>query len=90
METVESVNRRERFEVAEIPLDGRPDWTGKTLAELQFRQRYGVTVVGIHRGDERLTSPGPNEQLLEQDRLIVIGTADRIAPLRHHEMLQPA
>jgi len=47
-------------------------------------------VVGIHRGDERLTSPGPNEQLLEQDRLIVIGTADRIAPLRHHEMLQPA
>lgn len=85
METVESVNRLERFEVTEIPLDGKTDWTGKTLAELQFRQRYGVTVVGIHRGDERLTSPGPNEQLRQQDRLIVIGTADKIGRLKPGE-----
>ena len=90
METVESVSRLGRFEVTEIPLDGKPDWTGKTLAELQFRQRYGVTVVGIRRGDERLTSPSPNEQLWEQDRLIVIGTADRIAPLKPSEAPQPA
>jgi Kef-type K+ transport system membrane component KefB/Trk K+ transport system NAD-binding subunit len=82
METVESTDKLERFEVAEIPLDGRTDWLGKTLSELQFRQHYGVTVVGIRRGDERLASPSPNERLLDGDRLIVIGTADKIGPLK--------
>ncbi|MBN1362347.1 MAG: cation:proton antiporter [Sedimentisphaerales bacterium] len=81
METVESVDKLERFEVTEVPLDAESDWLGKTLAELQFRQRYGVTVVGIRRDDERLASPGPNERLLEGDRLIVIGTADKIGRL---------
>lgn len=85
MEAIESAGRLERFEIADVPLDTGSVWLGKTLAELEFRQRYGVTVVGIRRGDERLTSPGPNERLLDGDRLIVIGTADRIGPLRRAE-----
>ncbi len=85
METLESTDRPERFEIVEVPLDADSAWLNKTLAELQFRQRYGVTVVGICRGDERLTSPSPNERLLDGDRLIVIGTADKIAPLRRTE-----
>ncbi|MDI9434329.1 MAG: TrkA C-terminal domain-containing protein [Planctomycetota bacterium] len=85
MENVEAVGRPERFEIADVPLDPGSAWLGKTLAELEFRQRYGVTVVGIRRGDERLTSPGPNERLLDGDRIIVIGTADRLGPLRRAE-----
>lgn len=85
MEAVEATDRLERFEIAEVPLDADSEWLNKTLAELQFRQRYGVTVVGIHRGDERLTSPGPNERLLDGDRLIVIGAADKIGPLKRSE-----
>ncbi len=85
MENVEAVGRPERFEIADVPLDAGSAWLGKTLAELEFRQRYGVTVVGIRRGDERLTSPGPNERLLDGDRIIVIGTADRLGPLRRAE-----
>jgi K+/H+ antiporter YhaU regulatory subunit KhtT len=41
-----------------------------------------VTVVGIRRGQERITSPGPNESLQAGDYLIVIGTSDKIGQLK--------
>ena len=71
-----------RFVMAEIKVFHDSRWSGKTLADLQFRQRCGVTVVGIRRGDERIPSPGPNEFLSPGDHLIVIGTSDKIGQLK--------
>ncbi|MEN6332915.1 MAG: TrkA C-terminal domain-containing protein, partial [Phycisphaerales bacterium] len=71
-----------RFVMAEIEVFHDSKWSGQTLADLQFRQRCGVTVVGIRRGEERIPSPGPNESLSPGDRLIVIGTADKISQLK--------
>ena len=68
--------------IVELEVFTDSKWTGKTLAELQFRQRCGVTVVGIRRGGERITSPGPNESLQPGDRLIVIGTSDKVSQLK--------
>ena len=77
-----SENKLKRFVVVELEVFDDSKWTGKTLAELQFRQRCGVTVVGIRRGDVRITSPGPNESLKPGDRLIVIGTSDKVSQLK--------
>lgn len=71
-----------RFVMAEIEVFHDSNWSGKTLADLQFRQRCGVTVVGIRRGEDRIPSPGPNESLSPGDHLIVIGTADKISQLK--------
>jgi len=71
-----------RFVMAEIEVFRDSNWSGQTLADLQFRQRCGVTVVGIRRGEARIPSPGPNESLSPGDRLIVIGTADKISQLK--------
>ncbi|MEN6427524.1 MAG: cation:proton antiporter [Phycisphaerales bacterium] len=71
-----------RFVMAEIEVFNDSKWSGQTLADLQFRQRCGVTVVGIRRGEERIPSPGPDESLSPGDRLIVIGTADKISQLK--------
>jgi len=54
---------------------------------LQFRQNYGVTVVGIRRGGDQITSPGPHEKLAPGDRLVVIGTSKAINLLKQHEPL---
>jgi len=70
-----------RFVMAEIEVFPDSKWSGKTLADLQFRQRCGVTVVGIRRGEERISSPGANESLSPGDHLIVIGTAEKIEAL---------
>jgi len=78
----ESTDRLERFVIAELEVFDDSKWSGKTLAELQFRQRCGVTVVGIRRGQTRITSPGPNESLQPGDHLIVIGTSDKVSQLK--------
>ena len=81
-EDLYSDHKLERFVVVELEVFGDSKWSGKTLMELQFRQRCGVTVVGIRRGQERITSPGPNESLQPGDRLIVIGTSDKVGQLK--------
>ncbi len=47
---------------------------GKTLKELNFRQKCGVNVVTIIRGEQRINIPGGDERLYPFDKLIVVGT----------------
>ncbi len=46
---------------------------GKTLQELNFRQRCGVNIVTIIRGDKRINIPGGTERIFPLDKLIVVG-----------------
>lgn len=50
-------------------------WTGKTLRELELRQRYGVTVVAVHDvlTDQMNASTNPDVKLKESDTLLVAG-----------------
>ena len=76
----------QRFAVAEFKaarLVG--NMAGRTLAELRFRQTYGVTVVGIQRGDRRILSPGPHERVMADDRLVVLGFSETIRRLKEME-----
>ena len=50
------------------------DWAGKTLAELNFGQRFGVHVVSILRGRKRINIPKAADRIYPQDRIQVIGT----------------
>jgi Kef-type K+ transport system membrane component KefB/Trk K+ transport system NAD-binding subunit len=82
------IERTDRFVIAEIKLAEQSRLVGQTLAQIRFRQNHGATVVGIRRGSEQITSPGPHLQLEIGDHLIVIGGADRIANLKQVEPLQ--
>jgi len=77
----------DRFVVAEIKIAKDSGHIGKSLAELRFRQNYGVTVVGIRRGEEQIQTPGPDEQLRENDHLMVIGEARAIEALKGMDKL---
>ena len=44
-----------------------------TLAECDLRQRYGLTVIAVRRGDELIVSPHPNFRIREHDILVVLG-----------------
>ena len=52
---------------------------GKTLAEVGFRKKYGVTVLAIQRGRETITNPSGDNQLQAQDIVILVGTKGSIA-----------
>lgn len=82
LEAHEDIDSPDHFEIGEIPITHRSKLSGQTLADLRFRQKYGVTVMGIRRGDEQITTINPSEKILTGDCLIVIGTADAINKLK--------
>ncbi|MDY0165255.1 MAG: cation:proton antiporter [Thermoguttaceae bacterium] len=77
----------DRFEIAEIRVAGDSALSGRTVAEVRFRQKYGVTLVGIRRREEQITNVTSAERLLAADCLIVIGTTAAIAKLKNEEPL---
>jgi len=52
---------------------------GKTLQELQLRNKYNLTVLAIKRGDETIGNPAGDVELEPGDRLVMVGMADRFA-----------
>ncbi len=52
---------------------------GNTLADLSLREKFGVTVVAIQRGQQTMIHPPSGTVLSGEDQLVVIGTADQIA-----------
>ena len=70
------------FGVDEIPIAEHPDWTGRTLAELDFANRHGVTVIGIRRGEEQHTSPRASDRVEAGDSIVVVGSPKGVAALK--------
>lgn len=75
-------NQPGKFILAEIDISDNPQMAGQTLAEIQFRQKFGVTVVGIRRGEDQIVTPASSERLTSGDRMIVIGDSGAIELLK--------
>jgi monovalent cation:H+ antiporter-2, CPA2 family len=50
--------------------------TGRTIAEIGMRKRYGVTVLAIRHDGQLITNPEAGTQLMAGDLLVLFGTAD--------------
>ncbi|MEZ4599846.1 MAG: cation:proton antiporter [Syntrophotaleaceae bacterium] len=72
----------DRFEIAEIKVSEGSALSGKSLEELQFRQRFGATLVSIGRDKEQVTAISSAERLQGGDRLIVIGRSGAVRQLK--------
>jgi len=70
------------FGAGEMRIPPDSAWAGKTLGELDFRNRYGVTVIGIRRGQEQLTSLRASDVLQPEDGIIVVGSPEGVLRLR--------
>ena len=77
----------DHFDVVELKVGQQSDVVGQSLADLRFRQKYGVTVAGIRRGEEQITKIDPQERLLVGDCVIVIGAAGAIEILKQEAHL---
>ncbi|MGM9760622.1 MAG: cation:proton antiporter [Parabacteroides sp.] len=58
--------------------------TGKTLKELNFRQKCNVNVVTIVRGERRINIPGGEERLFPFDKLVVTGSDEDLEHFRQY------
>jgi Trk K+ transport system NAD-binding subunit len=82
LQETEPARKPDQFVVDEVVIPCESDVVGQTLAALKFRQNYAVTVVGIRRGEERIVSPGPNERLMPNDRLVVLGERKAVQQIK--------
>jgi CPA2 family monovalent cation:H+ antiporter-2 len=55
---------------------------GRLIRELALRTRTGASVVGIERNGESLVNPGPDEELLVGDGVLLIGTRQHLDAAR--------
>jgi CPA2 family monovalent cation:H+ antiporter-2 len=67
------------IEIETIRIEAISPLAGKSLAEIGFRRKYGVTVLAIQRGAQTITNPSGDTQLVAQDIVILIGTRECIA-----------
>ncbi|WP_164217057.1 TrkA family potassium uptake protein [Virgibacillus sp. YIM 98842] len=57
---------------------------GRTLIELDIRNKYGCNVVAIKKGKDINVSPASNEAIQADDILIVVGTNNDISKFERH------
>ncbi len=61
------------LELAEVVVHPSSDLAGKTLAGAEVRQRFGIIVVALKRGEESIFNPGPDERIEAGDVLVALG-----------------
>ncbi len=61
------------LELAEVVVHPSSDLAGKTLAGAEVRQRFGIIVVALKRGEESTFNPGPDERIEGGDVLVALG-----------------
>ncbi len=60
-------------DVGVVELMAPPSVWGKALSDCNLRQRYGLTVIAVRRGDELIVSPTASFHIEENDILVVLG-----------------
>ncbi len=67
--------------IADIDVPENSLWAGKTLRELELRNKYGVHVSSILRGIQRINTPNGDMMIFPGDRLQTIGSDDQLTAL---------
>lgn len=60
-------------------------WVNRSIAQVDIRKRYNVSVLLIHRGDEVLMNMSPDTVIREQDDLLVLGHREDVERLEELE-----
>ncbi|MFN0291285.1 cation:proton antiporter domain-containing protein [Pedobacter helvus] len=56
---------------------------GQTLVDLAVREKYGINIAMIERGKIMIPTPKRDERLYPNDKVLVIGTDDQLASVKH-------
>ncbi len=78
----ESDRSPDQFVIDEILIPEGSDLEGKTLADLQFRSQFSIQVIGIGRGDKKITPVDPQERLFAGDRQLVLAERKKLKNLK--------
>lgn len=77
---IDSLELSSEYSMVEI----RPnaEWIGRSLKELNLRERMGINIVVVRSGDALNAMPGPDTVLGEDDVLLVVTREETLKKLR--------
>jgi di/tricarboxylate transporter len=75
--------------LAELAVQPGAPAIGKPLGELKWREVYGVSIIGLGRGDRSVWAPGPERRVVEGDILYAQGSPQQLLSLARSEKLSP-
>ena len=76
--------------MAELEISADMPGVGKTLRELAWREKYGINVAMIERGNNVINTPKRGQVIFPGDIISVIGTDDQIDTFRKElEVIKP-
>lgn len=64
--------------VSLVEIDVRPEWVGRTLADLNLRKKYSMNVIAIQNNNDVTTSIDPNVPLEESMKMIVVADKNKL------------
>jgi len=64
--------------MVDLRVNQQAEYIGKTLVELAWREKYGINIAYIKRGNMLIYAPGRNNKLLPFDHIGVIATDDQM------------
>jgi CPA2 family monovalent cation:H+ antiporter-2 len=67
------------IDICTLQVSDKSSIIGKSLAQIELRNKYGVTLLAIRRDSSILTNPGGDTQLSANDILILLGEPDKVA-----------
>ncbi|MBW1917893.1 MAG: cation:proton antiporter [Deltaproteobacteria bacterium] len=67
------------YEINTVSLEERSPLAGKSLAQVELRKKYGITVLAVRRDGQMLANPEPDMELEGNDLLIILGSPRDIA-----------
>ncbi len=73
--------------VTELEVSPESPARGRSLGEVRWGERYGVSVLGIERGDRDIHAPRAERDIQPGDILYVQGSADRLLRLARQQKL---
>lgn len=77
-EALAEADKPESIKIKQVVVGAHSPLIGESLASSRVRQLYAINIVGIQRGDERITNPSAQEEFLEKDILILVGQPEGI------------
>ncbi len=66
-------------EIDTVRIGEKSSLAGKSLAEMDLRRKFGITVLAIRRDQEILANPKADMPLFAKDVLYIIGSPDKLA-----------
>ena len=66
-------------EIATLRVFERAPAVGRSLAQIELRRRYGVTLLAVRRGSQIFPNPGGDMELCDDDVLLVLGPPENIS-----------